>query len=53
MDRKKIIIDTSAYSAFIKGNANIKRSLDESDEIFTNPNNSWRIIRICNGKIRK
>ena len=37
MDRKKIIIDTSAYSAFIMGNANIKRSLDKSDEIFINP----------------
>lgn len=31
------MLDTSAYSVFLKGNADIKSSLQEADEIYLNP----------------
>jgi predicted nucleic acid-binding protein len=37
MEKSRIILDTSAYSAFLKGNFDIKLSLQEADEIFINP----------------
>jgi len=36
MDKNRIILDTSAYSAFMKGNINIKHSLQKSREIYVN-----------------
>ena len=32
-----IILDTSAYSAFLRGNSEIKFSLQQADEVFFNP----------------
>lgn len=37
MERNQIMLDTSAYSAFLKGNQPIKLSLQRADEIFLNP----------------
>lgn len=37
MERNRIIVDTSAYSYFVKGNRNIKSSLQKADEIYMNP----------------
>ena len=37
MEKSRIILDTSAYSAFLKGNPDIKLSLQQADEIFINP----------------
>lgn len=37
MEKKKVILDTSAYSAFLRGNLEIKLSLQQADEIFLNP----------------
>ncbi|MBW2554132.1 MAG: type II toxin-antitoxin system VapC family toxin [Deltaproteobacteria bacterium] len=37
MERNKIMLDTSAYSAFLRGNQQIKLSLQHADEIFLNP----------------
>lgn len=37
MEKNRIMLDTSAYSAFLRGNAEIKRVLQEADEIFVNP----------------
>lgn len=37
MEKSRIILDTSAYSAFLKGNPDIKLSLQQADEIFMNP----------------
>lgn len=37
MGNKRIILDTSAYSHFLKGNSEIKYSLQKADEIFLNP----------------
>jgi len=37
MEKRKILIDTSAYSAFLRGHAAIKQSLQQADEIFLNP----------------
>ena len=31
------MLDTSAYSALLRGNENIRRSLQEADEIYLNP----------------
>lgn len=37
MEKKKVMLDTSAYSAFLRGNLEIKFSLQQADEIFLNP----------------
>ncbi len=37
MENNKIILDTSAYSAFLRGNAELKLSIQQADEIFLNP----------------
>ncbi len=37
MEKNMIILDTSAYSAFFRGNPDIKLSLQQADEIFLNP----------------
>lgn len=37
MEIKRILMDTSAYSAFLRGHAEIKLAIQRSDEIFFNP----------------
>jgi len=37
MEKNRIMLDTSAYSAFLRGNPEIKLSLQQADEIFLNP----------------
>jgi tRNA(fMet)-specific endonuclease VapC len=37
MEKSRIMLDTSAYAAFLRGNAEIKSSLQQADEIFLNP----------------
>jgi predicted nucleic acid-binding protein len=37
MEKNRIILDTSAYSAFLRGNPEIKLSIQQTDEIFLNP----------------
>ena len=37
MERNQIMLDTSAYSAFLRGNQQIKLSLQHADEFFLNP----------------
>ncbi|OIP31424.1 MAG: VapC toxin family PIN domain ribonuclease [Deltaproteobacteria bacterium CG12_big_fil_rev_8_21_14_0_65_43_10] len=37
MEKNKIILDTSAYSAYLRGNSEIKLSIQHADEIFLNP----------------
>jgi predicted nucleic acid-binding protein len=37
MEKIGLMLDTSAYSSFLKGNAGIKLSLQQADEIFLNP----------------
>lgn len=37
MEKNRVMLDTSAYSAFLKSNSEIKLSLQEADEIFFNP----------------
>jgi len=37
MDNSKIIVDTSAYSNFLRGNPKIKLALQYADEIYINP----------------
>jgi len=37
MEKSRIILDTSAYSAFLRGNPEIKLSIQRADEIFLNP----------------
>jgi len=37
MERNQIMLDTSAYSAFLRGNQQIKLSLQHADKIFLNP----------------
>jgi tRNA(fMet)-specific endonuclease VapC len=37
MEKNKIILDTSAYSAYLRGNPDIKLSIQQADEIFLNP----------------
>jgi predicted nucleic acid-binding protein len=37
MEKIKVMLDTSAYSAFLRGNADIARLVQESDEIYLNP----------------
>ncbi len=37
MEKKKVMLDTSAYSALLRGNLEIKLSLQQADEIFLSP----------------
>lgn len=37
MEKQRIILDTSAYSAFLKGSLGVKLSLQQADEVFLNP----------------
>ena len=37
MEKSRLILDTSAYPAFLRGNSEIKLSLQQADEIFINP----------------
>lgn len=37
MEKVKIMLDTSAYSAYLKGNDDVKLAVGEADEIYLNP----------------
>jgi predicted nucleic acid-binding protein len=37
MEKSKVMLDTSAYGAFLRGNPEIRISLQQSDGIFLNP----------------
>ncbi len=37
MEKKKVMLDTSAYCALLRGNLEIKLSLQQADEIFLSP----------------
>lgn len=37
MEKNKVMIDTSAYSAYLRGNAEVKQALQGADEIYLNP----------------
>jgi predicted nucleic acid-binding protein len=36
MEKHKVMLDTSAYSALLRGNGEVKRALQEADEIYLN-----------------
>lgn len=37
MEMNRVLLDTSAYSAFLRGNAEVKLAIQQADEIFLNP----------------
>ncbi len=37
MEKIKVMLDTSAYSAYLRGNEDVKHALREADEIYLNP----------------
>lgn len=37
MEKNKVMLDTSAYSAFLRGNAEVKQALQAAEEIYLNP----------------
>jgi len=37
MEKIKVMLDTSAYSAYLRGNAEVQQMLREADEIYLNP----------------
>ena len=37
MEKNRIILDTSAYSAFLRGHEELKLSIQQADEIFLSP----------------
>lgn len=37
MEKIKVMLDTSAYSAYLRGNAEVQQALREADEIYLNP----------------
>lgn len=37
MEKNKVMLDTSAYSAYLRGNEDVKRAVQEADEIYMNP----------------
>jgi predicted nucleic acid-binding protein len=37
MEKNRILIDTSAYSVFLRGDSEMKRSVQQADEILLNP----------------
>ena len=37
MEKIKVMLDTSAYSALLRGNEDVKRAVQEAEEIYLNP----------------
>jgi predicted nucleic acid-binding protein len=37
MEKNRIMLDTSAYTAFLMGNSKIKLSIQQAEEVFLNP----------------
>jgi len=37
MEKIKVMLDTSAYSAYMRGNTEVRQALQEADEIYLNP----------------
>jgi tRNA(fMet)-specific endonuclease VapC len=37
MEKNKVMLDTSAYSAFLRGNAEVHEALQAAEEIYLNP----------------
>jgi tRNA(fMet)-specific endonuclease VapC len=37
MEKNKVMLDTSAYSAYLRGNDDVKHALGGADEIYLNP----------------
>ncbi len=37
MEKNKVMLDTSAYSAYLRGNEDVRRAIQEADEIYLNP----------------
>lgn len=37
MEKIKIMLDTSAYSAYLRGNGEVRQALREADEVYLNP----------------
>lgn len=37
MEKVKIMLDTSAYSAYLRGNEDVKQAIREADDIYVNP----------------
>lgn len=37
MEKNKVMLDTSAYSAFLRGNAEVNQALQAAEEIYLNP----------------
>ncbi len=37
MEKNKVMLDTSAYSVFLRGNEEVKNALQEADEIYLSP----------------
>jgi len=37
MEKIKVMLDTSAYSAYLRGSTEVKQALQEADEIYLNP----------------
>jgi predicted nucleic acid-binding protein len=37
MEKNKVMLDTSAYSAYLRGNEDIRQLIREADEIYLNP----------------
>jgi len=37
MEKIKVMLDTSAYSALLRGNEDVKRAIQEADELYLNP----------------
>lgn len=37
MEKVKVMLDTSAYSAYLRGNEEVRQAIREADEIYLNP----------------
>ena len=37
MEKRKVMMDTSAYAAFLRGSPGVKEAVQQADEIFFNP----------------
>lgn len=37
MEKSKVVLDTSAYSAFLRGHEDVKRAVQEADELYLTP----------------
>lgn len=55
MEKSKVVLDTSAYSAYLRGNEDVKRAVQEADEIYLNPVVLGEIYAgfACGGKEKK